>query len=128
MVNANQMTYIPNTTTTPPAGIGGLAATIISTTSVVGTISGSVTNVAGGVISPPIPVTAGEGDTATVGANGPPTSPASVNGVLRCHGQPGRLNANYATQTQPAVLVTMGDLTSNINASRSRRAAKSPAG
>ncbi|MFA5975091.1 MAG: carboxypeptidase-like regulatory domain-containing protein [Elusimicrobiota bacterium] len=113
VVTSNAITRIPNTVTTPTWPDNGVYSSFLSNNNLVGTISGRVTNVTGGIISPAIVVTIG-GASATVGASGNfsirlPTGTYNVVANASC------ANSSYESQTQTNVNVTLGDVTANIN-------------
>lgn len=113
IVTALATTSIPNAATTPAWPTGGAYSTILSSIGVMGTISGRVTDVIGGIITPAIVVNVGGANT-TVGANGY-YSVRMPTGTYSVVANQNNANATYETSTQPSVAVTLGDVTQNID-------------
>lgn len=112
-VTSNTTTLITNAATSPPWPASGFYSTFLSSSGRVGMISGSVTNVAGGVISPSIVVNAG-GVNTTAG----PTGNYAIRigtGTYNVTANPGNGNASYEAKTQAGVIVTLGNVTGNVN-------------
>jgi hypothetical protein len=112
-VTQNATTSIPNASTTPTWPAAGTYSSFLSTNGVVGTVSGNVTDIFGSVIIPAVNVKVGN----TVTPVGP-TGHYAVRlptGTYDVTANPGNGNANYETQVQTNVAITLGDETANVN-------------
>jgi prepilin-type N-terminal cleavage/methylation domain-containing protein len=106
-------TSIPNAATSPPWPANGAYSSFLSSNTLVGMISGHVTDVNGSVISPSIVVGVG-GNNATVDPAGNYSIRLST-GTYNVVANPGNANANFGTQTQPNITINRGAVTANVN-------------
>ncbi len=112
-VTANNVTWIPNSATSPAWNAPGSFASILSTEGVTGMICGTVKDAAGQPIIGSLSVTAGSAVT-TIGASGYYYLRVST-GVYDVISNMGLGNSMYASATQTGVAVTLGDLTSDTD-------------
>jgi hypothetical protein len=105
--------WAPNAVTVNAWPSAGHYSAILSSEATMGFISGRITNVLGGVISPAITVEAG-GVIVTANSQGYYTLELST-GFTTVTANSGNANASYVSQDQSSVLVQLGHITSNVN-------------
>lgn len=113
IVSANTTTYISNAATVPSWPASGAYSVNLTTSGLIGTISGTILNANGAVISPAITVNIG-GVNATVGATGFYSVRLST-GNYDVIANPSNANSSYESQTRANVVISMGDITPDVD-------------